>query len=341
MKTKTKWFVSANWTMGKTIRLSIKEFESLTKPGLYKDMMNLLAELASNDKVEIEEEKNVMTGNSYLLFHSPPSAQMPIGLADIGDYPKLDERMGLKSGELEMKKTENMDIINKLIKMADRFDQEGKLDLAQKVDETILSLAARKKAPLKKMDEKVKHNLLNFVMDAKDKVGASVDNLEELFRRLRYFDVLDATKGTKLDKTLSDMKSVHLCLCDAGDKMFEVCFGRKPSKSDLEKLKKNKEEKEDNAEDTFEFARKDKPTLPPTNVPDEPEPDVSDEELLEFMGEENAFEDDAADNKGIPPYQYEQLEECIEQGMSFEECKEKIPSLLKENYEEAKAKFGE
>ena len=171
-----------------------------------------------------------------------------------------------------------------LTKLADKYDRDGKFELSDAVDETIKALAARPKAPLKGMDEKVKKDFLKFVNKAVDSLQESKDGLEELRRRLRYFDVADSAKGIGLDQAIQDMHDLHGCMSDANRKMFELCFGKKPSRGDLEKLKAEmKEEKKDqNASDPFSFAHGVE-SLPETPLESE---DPSEEEVKEFMGAE-------------------------------------------------------
>jgi len=174
-----------------------------------------------------------------------------------------------------------------LTKLADKYDRDGKFELSDAVDETIKALAARPKAPLKGMDEKVKKDFLKFVNKAVDSLQESKDGLEELRRRLRYFDVADSAKGIGLDQAIQDMHSLHSGMSDANRKMFELCFGKKPSKGDLERLKAEmkemKEEKKDqNASDPFSFAHGVE-SLPETPLESE---DPSEEEVKEFMGAE-------------------------------------------------------
>jgi len=186
------------------------------------------------------------------------------------------------------------EIVLDLIKIADRLDSQGKTELSEKVDEFIAQ-AARKKAPLKKMDEKIKHDLLRFIHNAAENLASSVDGLEELFRRLRYFDVADAIKGAGLEDSLKGMKDLRDNMHDATNKMYEACFGKKPSKHDLDNLsKKMKEKKEEqDSSDPFSFAK------------GYQEPEVSDEDLKEFMGDEGkteevkSFEEDGAEKKEV------------------------------------------
>jgi hypothetical protein len=180
-----------------------------------------------------------------------------------------------------------------LTKLADKYDRDGKFELSDAVDETIKALAARPKAPLKGMDDKVKKDFLKFVNKAVDSLKESKDGLEELRRRLRYFDVADSAKGIGLDQAIEDMHSLHNGMSDANRKMFELCFGKKPSKGDLERLKNEmKEEKKDqNASDPFSFAHGVE-SLPETPLESE---EPSEEEVKEFMGsgeEGETFEED-------------------------------------------------
>lgn len=150
------------------------------------------------------------------------------------------------------------DIIKELVKMADKFDSEGKTELASAVDETILSLAARPKSnkPLKKMDDKVKDELFKFLGCVCNDMDASVKALEELMRRLRYFNVDGEVKGLKLPDMLKEVKEISDKVNSATHKMYEMAFGRKLPKEYLKSLKKE-DKKEQDANDPFSFARSD------------------------------------------------------------------------------------
>jgi hypothetical protein len=92
----------------------------------------------------------------------------------------------------------------KLVNLADKFDREGKADLADAVD-SLLSTAARPKAPLKSLDDDVKKDLLKFIHKVKENLEDSMEALQEFFRRLRYFDIGDTVKDLKLDKALKEL----------------------------------------------------------------------------------------------------------------------------------------
>jgi hypothetical protein len=203
------------------------------------------------------------------------------------------------------------EIIKELVKMADRFDNAGQTKLAAAVDETILSLAARPKSnkPLKKMDDKVKDELFKFLGCVCNDMTDSVKALEELMRRLRYFNVDGEVKGLKLPDMLKEVKELSDKINGATHKMYEMAFGRKLPKEYLKSLKKE-DKKEQDAEDPFSFARitdEQKDLMPDRMVPDE---DVSytgtnkeaptHEEMDEFWGgKEPAFEDDANDGQSL------------------------------------------
>jgi hypothetical protein len=146
-------------------------------------------------------------------------------------------------------------MLDTLVKIADKLDQEGKYELASKVDDFIKSMGARPKAPLKKMDEKVKHDLLKFLHTVAKNLEESAEALEELFRRLRYFGVDDNVKDFGLDKALKDISKLMDSVGGANNRFYEISFGKKPSKSDLEELKKKLtgEEDEQDARDPLSF----------------------------------------------------------------------------------------
>lgn len=155
--------------------------------------------------------------------------------------------------------------------MADEFDRQGKIELAAAVDDAIKSFAARPKAPLKKMDEQRKEDLLKFLGTVCENLEESVTSLEELFRRLRYFGIDGEVKGLNLDEALKDMKDLSACMDGASRKFYEFSFGKKPSKDYLKDMKKSEEEQK--AADPFSFARipegEQRDLLPTRNTPEE------------------------------------------------------------------------
>ena len=66
-----------------------------------------------------------------------------------------------------------------LVKLADKFDQEGKHELANAVD-GLLTTAARPKAPLKSLDEDVKKRLIKVYSQCTEKFK----RLNECIRRI-------------------------------------------------------------------------------------------------------------------------------------------------------------
>lgn len=151
-----------------------------------------------------------------------------------------------------MQSTESQ-ILSLLVKMADDFDRAGEHDLASEVDDTITSRAARFKAPLKQLDDDIKNNLIIFIHDADQNTSNSVKGLRELFRRLRYFDLMDSIKELGLDKVVKEMEKTQGCLDGAKKKFYELMHGKKPSKQDLTDLFEQLTGKEDNAEGPLDF----------------------------------------------------------------------------------------
>ena len=80
---------------------------------------------------------------------------------------------------------------DELVRLADRLDNEGKHTLAAAVDDVLqVTAAGRPKAPLKGLSDDVKKDLLQFLHNVKENIADSMDALDELFGRLRYFDIL-------------------------------------------------------------------------------------------------------------------------------------------------------
>ena len=125
---------------------------------------------------------------------------------------------------------------NLLITIANQLDQKGKHELADAVDKVVKSAAGRPKAPLKSLDEDVKKDLIKFLATVKKNMESSAEALEELFRRLRYFDIADVVKDLGLDKVLKDMEKTQDCMDNATKSMFSMIHGKKPSKSDMDQM---------------------------------------------------------------------------------------------------------
>ena len=148
---------------------------------------------------------------------------------------------------------QNDEVIKTLICLADSLDHEDKSELAEEVDKALSSFAARPKAPLKGLDDHVKENLIKFLVDSRDNLSHSVNNVEEFFRRLKYFGVDSIIKDIGLDKMLVGLKGVHTESEEAVRRFYELTHGRKPGKNDLGK---KDEMPEQDAKDFFA----DKPT---------------------------------------------------------------------------------
>lgn len=139
--------------------------------------------------------------------------------------------------------------INALIRLADKFDQEKKFELAEAVDRVLKSKAARPKAPLKGLNDDVKKSLIVFLVDAEDAMHKGCKGLGELSRRMRYFDISDAIKELGLDKVIKDMEKTQECLDSAKKDFYTMTFGKRPSKADFERLREELGKKEDDADD--------------------------------------------------------------------------------------------
>ena len=185
-----------------------------------------------------------------------------------------------------------------LIKLADKFDQEGKDELADMIDEMLVVNATRPKAPLKKLDEAVKKDLLKFINKVKKNVGDSAEALEELFRRLRYFNIANIVKDMDLDKVLVDVKKTHQCMDSASKKMYELSYGRRPGKSDLEQMAKDVEsDAMDSSSSFFKGREETKPRWLDREV-EEDELEALEGELEQAQSEESkeSFEDETGED---------------------------------------------
>lgn len=166
---------------------------------------------------------------------------------------RREERKKMRDTEAEIRA--------ELVKMADQLDQEGLHDLAGEIDHSLITLSSRPSAPLKKLDDDIKKNLIIFVHDADRNTEKSIKGLNELFRRMRYFDFSDAVKDLGLDRTVKDMERTRGSLEEAKKRFYEMMHGKKPSKKDLEDLfnslvesieEASEEPEEQNALDFFE-----------------------------------------------------------------------------------------
>jgi hypothetical protein len=151
-------------------------------------------------------------------------------------------------------------MINNLIKMADKFDQEGKYEMAEKIDSALKNLvkkdAARPKAPLKGLKDDVKKNLVLFIIDADKNMSSGIGRLKELFRRLRYFDLDDSVRDLCLDKVVKEMEKTQSCLDSAKKSFYTLVFGKTPSRDELEELAKtlkNDKNDEDDGQSALDF----------------------------------------------------------------------------------------
>jgi len=200
------------------------------------------------------------------------------------------------------------DIISELVVMADRFDQNGQFDMAAKVDTTIRSMArGRPKSPLKNLDDDVKESLVKFLHNISKRMEASKNDLEELFRRMRYFDVADSAKPLGLDKALKDLSRVQECV-DAGKESLHGMLGGNKSnlKALIEKLNDGEDDANDlevpkhNPLDFFDSRQDDEDEAEDEDESGEEEPSAKeleekDEALQEFWKnyeELESFEDD-------------------------------------------------
>ena len=144
------------------------------------------------------------------------------------------------------------ELIALLVKMADKFDREGNFDLASDVDQTLLSMSARPKAPLKSLDDDVKKNLIIFLHDSDKNMGSSIKGLKEFFRRLRYFDIAGHIKEMGLDRIVKDMEKTRGGLGAALKQFYERTHGKKPSQKDIDGLSGDEGEIEQSSLDFFD-----------------------------------------------------------------------------------------
>lgn len=125
---------------------------------------------------------------------------------------------------------------DKLVILADKLDREGKHELADAIDQLLITAAGRPKAPLKGLGEDVKKDLLKFIHRVKDNAKNSSDSLEELGRRLRYFNAGHFMKELGLEKAVKDLGKVQECADMAMKSMYAMSYGKSPTSSDMEQM---------------------------------------------------------------------------------------------------------
>jgi len=209
--------------------------------------------LSSTVKLQIKESISIATSKEEALFRAADILDsnglysladkldnlrhdLPIPLTNIDELTDAEDIANiLNSEEDETSGIDKSSAVNSLISLADKFDQEGKGHLSEAIDDVLTSTAGPK-APLKKMDDEVKKELLKFLCDSEKRMTSATGDLEELTRRLRYFDLSHYAKDMGIDRTLKDISKVISSLAEAKVKMFEISFGKKPSQDDLRKL---------------------------------------------------------------------------------------------------------
>ena len=122
------------------------------------------------------------------------------------------------------------------VKLADELDAKGEFELADQIDDLVSTASGRNKAPLKGLDDDVKKDLMKFVHTVKDNIEDSIKALEELFRRLRYFDLVDEVKDIGLDKMLKELSATQYSADAAVRSIFSKTHGKKPSNSDISQM---------------------------------------------------------------------------------------------------------
>lgn len=207
-----------------------------------------------------------------------------------------------------------------LVKLSDKFDQEGKYNLADKADE-LLSTASRPIAPFRGLGDDVKKDLLKFVHNVKKNLEDSMDSLNEFFRRLRYFGKGDLVKDLKLDRALKEMSKTHECMDAAGKTMYALTYGKHPSKADLEQMAEDFVSKPKDVSDPLGFFK--------SQEEDGPEVKSESPEALEEL---DMMETSEENREAEPEDKAEWTEEIEEITLSDEEYEDFMRSM--EEYED-------
>jgi hypothetical protein len=100
---------------------------------------------------------------------------------------------------------------------------------------------------MKGLDEDVKEGLVKFLHSVSKRLKASQDDLQELFRRMRYFDQSDFLKPLGLDKAMRDMQDTQSCVDSAKERLYSMTFGG--GRGGLNKLLEKLEAPGDSADD--------------------------------------------------------------------------------------------
>lgn len=188
---------------------------------------------------------------------------------------------------------------DELVKLADEFDRAGKHDLADAVDQALHAEAAgRPKAPLKKLDDDVKKDLMKFLATVKKNMEDSIEALEELFRRMRYFDIDDMAKELGLDKVIKEMAKTNDCMDSATRTMYALTHGKKPSKTDMEQMAEDYGLRSDPRESPLDFFESRTPGDEPSF--DERQLDMEEEELNEKLEEKLQEEAEFGEGQSAP-----------------------------------------
>ena len=223
-----------------------------------------------------------------------------------------------------MTKSSN-EILIELVAMADRFDHAGDFDKATKIDSTIKSMAkgrGRPSAPMKGLDEDVKEALVKFLHNVSKRLKASQDDLQELFRRMRYFDQSDSLKPLGLDKAMKDMAETQSCIDSAKERLYSMTFGG--GKGGLSKLL---EKLEDAGESAGESAD-DMPNHKPAEFFDSRQPvddmakDEPELESIEPKDESESKEEVSPEERDEETEALEEFWKNYEQLESFEDDEE-------------------
>lgn len=196
----------------KEISIPAKEFEKLTNSKIAM-MFKVFAAYAENENVKIE----LWSDDHQLNALAKPAYMGSMNLGPLKDMPELAKKFGFLYKEESAK------------------------------DELLVSEAARPRAPLKGLDDAVKENLIKFLIETRDNLARSVTNIEEFFRRLKYFGVDNTIRDLGLDKMLIGLKDVHSESEESVKRFYELTRGRKMKQNELVP----KVEPEQNAMDFF------------------------------------------------------------------------------------------
>jgi len=165
--------------------------------------------------------------------------------------------------------------------------------------------AARPKAPLKKVEDADFLNI--YLIKADNKMKEVIKNLNDMFARLRFFNLYDAAKDIKLESLISEIERVEEAVSNTSAKFYEMSHGKRPGKDTFQQMVKDFEAKDPTTQSATDFfatqMAKDVPTKEDAveekeEVPEEE--DISEDDLKDFWDNSTREQDDVIKGRMSP-----------------------------------------